>query len=164
MKGAVQELFGKPNKNNILVKLLYTPDESINIDKFNIKTESSDNNEYNKQKNSNKLSSLVLNATDFNIDVFKQCIKAAIGFGYIYVHLSSNKIYFIDFRNKETLDKIVNDNLTISINAPNSAKRIDLYIHSKYIENLSITFRNVNSGIFPNKMLLQYSGFTDIAK
>jgi hypothetical protein len=161
MNGAVKELFGKPSKNNTLVKLLYTPNNSINIDMFNIKTEDED---IDNIKDDKKISSLVLQATDFNLDIFKKCIKAAIGFGYIYVHLHKGNVYFIDFRNEEPLNKIVDNISNIYVNAPDAAKRIDLYITSDYIENLSITFRNVNSGIFPNKMLLQYSGFTEKAK
>ena len=161
MNGAVRELFGKPSKNNILVKLLYTPNNSINIDMFNIKTEDEDVDHI---KDDKKISSLALQATDFNLDIFKKCIKAAIGFGYIYVHLDKGNVYFIDFRNEEPLNKIVDNISNIHVNAPDAAKRIDLYIISDYIENISLTFRNVNSSIFPNKMLLQYSGFTEKGK
>ena len=128
---------------------------------FNIKTEDEDVDHI---KDDKKISSLALQATDFNLDIFKKCIKAAIGFGYIYVHLDKGNVYFIDFRNEEPLNKIVDNISNIHVNAPDAAKRIDLYIISDYIENLSLTFRNVNSSIFPNKMLLQYSGFTEKGK
>ena len=165
MTAAVKELFGKPSKNNRLVDILTNPPTNkITADEFNIKTKNSEID--NSNVDQEKISSIVLQATDFNMPFFKDCIKSLIGFGYIYVHLANKDIHFIDLRNETTLDVIAHDiekNGNISVHAPDAAKRIDLKITSKYIDNLSLTFRNVNSGIFPNKMLLQYSGFSDLA-
>lgn len=117
-------------------------------------------NNYNVNKE-RKIKSNKLNVDitkDINKDKFFEFAKSVIGYGFILVHLVKSKVYYLDLRSEDDLNKFIGNTIKSAvIKYPNdgNAKRIDIEVN---LSNINFTFniRPKNGGIYPTHFMADY--------
>lgn len=87
---------------------------------------------------------------------FETFIKSVIGYGYILVHQIGKEVHFVDMRNENVLNNMIDvKSAVILYPEDGGAKRVDVEIDMEGI-SLKINFRNKSGGIYPSHIMCDY--------